>query len=198
MKLPDEKYKPKHCKKLYDYARGWNYGLEKVADLVMIYDEYEDLKEDLLALKEYALKRKEEPFYKGECDCIVEFEKLNEEAEWGHKLDNFFQNSLEALDKLNINGEQRGIIVIDKIPSCCIVCRYYDKGSSYYSVCKIAHKKVTSLDDDKHTDSVRQTWCPIKPLPKKLEENTDDEYDYEWLYKRGYNDCIKDILKEEK
>lgn len=77
MKLPKKKYVPKHNNELRAYAKGWNHCLERVEDLIKIADD-EPSKEDLLAIKEHTLKRKKEPFYKGEYDCIVETEKLNE------------------------------------------------------------------------------------------------------------------------
>jgi len=103
MKLPKKKYEPKHNKELRDYAKGWNWAIEIIEYSSTLFgDEY--AKKDLLNDKNFALFKKDESmFYKGKYDCIIEIERLNEEPQ--HRLDNFFQDSLDALDKLNIRGE---------------------------------------------------------------------------------------------
>ena len=103
MKLPDKKYVPKHNEELRRYAIGWNSNIEDAEYLCNEYDD-EYAKESLLRKKEdFLLMRKELPLLKGIYDCIIEIERLNEEQEY--RLDNFFQDSLDALDKLNIRGE---------------------------------------------------------------------------------------------
>lgn len=106
MKLPEKKYEPKHNNELKEYARGWNCCLDDAKDFCVIFNNDERIKETLLKYKRYYdLENYKSPFFGGAYDCVVEIEKLNEEEKAEHKLDNFFKDSLEALDKLNIRGE---------------------------------------------------------------------------------------------
>ena len=102
MKLPDKKYEPKHNDELREYAMGWNTIKENAEYLCKEFGD-EHAKERLSQNKELLQKIEKTPFFKGQYDCILEIEKLNEEPE--HRLDNLFQDSLDALDKLNIRGE---------------------------------------------------------------------------------------------
>lgn len=105
MKLPEKKYVPKHNDELRNYARGWN-GVVKIAPYwISIYGD-ELTMDYLLEEKERVSKRKKMPFYEGWYDCIVEIEKLNAEDESEYRLDNFFQDSLEALDKLKVERKR--------------------------------------------------------------------------------------------
>ena len=73
MKLPKKKSNT-------EYNHGWDSVIEDAKYLCKNYDE-DFTKRDLLRSKEYALKRKEDPFFKGVYDCVVEIEKLNEMTE---------------------------------------------------------------------------------------------------------------------
>lgn len=103
IKLPNIKYVPKHNKELREYAIGWN---SIITEAEYLCDKYgdESTKKDLLKSQEYNSKRKEMPYFNGCYDCIVEIERLNEEVV-EHRLDNFFKDSLEALDNLTIKSD---------------------------------------------------------------------------------------------
>lgn len=77
MKLPEKICEPKHDDRLINYARGWNATIDYAEYMCSVY-RAQLVKEELLKNKEYTLKREKTPFYKGEYDCIIEIEKLNE------------------------------------------------------------------------------------------------------------------------
>lgn len=106
LKLPEKKYEPKHNNELKEYARGWNCCLDDAKDFCVIFNNDERIKEALLKYKRYYdLENYKSPFFGGAYDCVIEIERLNAEPEPEHRLDNFFQDSLEALDKLTIKSD---------------------------------------------------------------------------------------------
>lgn len=51
-------------------------------------------------------------------------------------------------------------------------------------------------EDDKGNGEIIKSYCPLKPLPKKfipvvLHQCVEDEY----LYQKGWNDCLKEIAE---
>lgn len=193
MKLPEKKYEPKHNDKLRSYAVGWNSIIEETECLYDLIGE-ERTKEDLLATKEYISKMEETPFFKGVYDCIVEIERLNEEVKAEHRLDNFFQDSLEALDKLNIRGESKKAVLVIDTTNCggCPFCR----NGGYYSWCS-APRKERSYEMPltiKDIEEKRTVECPLTKLPPR-QSTYGTGCPYSDDYMRGFNTCLEEILK---
>ena len=131
MKLPEKKYEPKHCKTLAEYAQGWNSMINDVKYMCNKYDD-EHMKKELLKSQEYYSNRKEMPYFKGIYDCIVEIERLNAEdnKEARDVYNDMFSDSLEALNKLNIQPK-KSLLVIDE-PSVCSECDLFAKAIETY------------------------------------------------------------------
>lgn len=100
----------------------------------------------------------------------------------------------------------KAVLVIDK-PECCVNCdlcvheehNYDEEYWDDYYRCIIANKDCGECYDDLLQ---RQEWCPLKPLPRKLDTSG-------W-YKKfsgkvtereakgyGYNACLDEILGED-
>jgi hypothetical protein len=76
----------------------------------------------------------------------------------------------------------KAILVID-MPSNCLDCPCeYD-----YMRCKATNYKL----DYVNADTERQSWCPLKPLPHKLQADW-----YTNGYKEGFNACLDEITGE--
>lgn len=141
MKLPEKKYEPKHNDKLRSYAKGWNIiissaeywhnkcGEEQAKKYLSNSKEYAyKSMTRVQQSKDYAYKNMIMPYYEGQYNCVIEIERLNEEPQ--HRLDNFFQDSLEALNKLNIQPK-KSLLVIDE-PSVCSEYGLYAKAIETY------------------------------------------------------------------
>lgn len=86
----------------------------------------------------------------------------------------------------------KAILVID-MPSNCLDCPCeYD-----YLVCKAINHKL----DYVCADNARPSWCPLKPLPPKLDAN-DWHRMFSGLFSEreakghGWNACLKEITGE--
>lgn len=96
----------------------------------------------------------------------------------------------------------KAILVID-MPETCEECPCYkekdlgewDSGylvreHMYSKYCDASHYGTPSMTD-------RPSWCPLKPMPKKVEVD-DCAYANYWAmrkgYQCGYNACIDEIL----
>lgn len=80
----------------------------------------------------------------------------------------------------------KAVLVID-MPKNCIHCpclHRYDNDDWCAVACKVIY---SPSNRDKH--------CPLKPMPEKQLFWHDDERDA-WAI--GYNDCIEDILEQQK
>ena len=90
----------------------------------------------------------------------------------------------------------KAILIID-MPYSCDDCDmfYVDK---YYHCYRCKAKYDQSLGDE----SVRQKWCPLKPLPEKKHNNggyrviDGTEWFYDSEHDDGWNECIDEILGE--
>lgn len=78
------------------------------------------------------------------------------------------------------------ILVID-MPHYChdCICADWDQ-----CLCKASNREIYSQE---YMNGGRQTWCPLKPMPKKYELTTEKGN----RYAVGWNDCIDEILGEE-
>ena len=84
----------------------------------------------------------------------------------------------------------KAVLVIDKMPKSCADCRLKRGlfcGESGNSLHDYIHY------NDKPSD--KPDWCPLKPIPKKMEESwmeTPNDCDY----RMGWNDCLDEIMGE--
>ena len=77
-------------------------------------------------------------------------------------------------------------ILVMATPKTCNSCDLC--GGTFHYYCKANHRNIESL-------SIRQDWCPLKPLPEKDDWN--DPYDeYNTGYSNGWNSCLKEIIGE--
>lgn len=76
----------------------------------------------------------------------------------------------------------KAILVID-MPSNCLDCPCeYD-----YMRCKATNYKL----DYVNADAEKPSWCPLRPLPHKLQADW-----YTDGYKEGFNACLEEITGE--
>ena len=87
----------------------------------------------------------------------------------------------------------KAILVINEMPKRCDDCPLYQwtdikvSGLSYPVGCGWCGAGGTNAD----------IWCPLKPMPQKMTPVTlhqciEDEY----LYQKGWNDCLEEITGE--
>ena len=86
----------------------------------------------------------------------------------------------------------KGIIVLDEIPErceCCLVETHYENqnGDEYGHQCPFAYAGFTL----RFREEKRADWCPIRPMPEKIDRVSLGDMEY----KRGWNDCLKEIMK---
>ena len=83
----------------------------------------------------------------------------------------------------------KAILILDEMPISCGTCDmfYADKYFKCYR-CK-AHYDETLGDE-----SVRQSWCPLKPMPQKKKDYEELISHVDDYYEKGWNDCIDEIL----
>ena len=74
----------------------------------------------------------------------------------------------------------KAILVID-MPECCKNCMCYVLGAKN-NFCEVT--RFTIFDN-----ITKPSWCPLKPVPDKVEVFMDDCAD-------GYNACLEEILGE--
>lgn len=96
----------------------------------------------------------------------------------------------------------KSIVVVDTPETCvdCIFCQEYGIGSKKYAYCYVTNGD--SENDMKPIDCIygyRQSkpdWCPLKPLPKKFDNEKDRKLgDFEPLFKIGWNACLREITE---
>ncbi len=76
----------------------------------------------------------------------------------------------------------KGIIVVD-IPERCGKCEFI-----------YTNKYCMASNFDALTGGDKPDWCPIKPLPEKIEYKTRHELSQE-SFAQGWNDCIDKMLR---
>ena len=79
----------------------------------------------------------------------------------------------------------KGIIVVDMPDKCCncrmgFVNECYDQFECYF-------KPGAEIKPDER----KPDWCPIRPIPEKIDRVSLGDMEY----KRGWNDCLKEIMK---
>jgi hypothetical protein len=97
----------------------------------------------------------------------------------------------------------KSVLVIDT-PKSCYNCPF---GTEYYDIyiykgnCELAEhlgKIMTLLTEEYYgfESKSRPEWCPLKPLPKKFDNEKDRKLgDFEPLFKIGWNACLREITK---
>lgn len=79
----------------------------------------------------------------------------------------------------------KAILVID-MPSGCEECQLAVE-TTYNDMCCITGSRIISYG--------KFRWCPLKPLPKKMEGS--DSIKYQWgEYEDGWNHCIDCLVDE--
>lgn len=99
----------------------------------------------------------------------------------------------------------KAILVID-MPRCCAECplMLWDAESEYYGACCPTLKEVNCVADsykENENKGTKPNWCPLRPLPQKLDANDwqrmfSGEYAIREAKGYGYNACIDEILGE--
>lgn len=86
----------------------------------------------------------------------------------------------------------KAILVID-MPSCCNECKIR-VDDEYSNWCPYDNPEPNGVW--KYVDNgTKPDWCPLKPVPKKLDGN--DSIYYQWGdYEDGWNHCIDCIVDE--
>lgn len=99
----------------------------------------------------------------------------------------------------------KSVLVIDT-PKSCYNCPF---GTEYYDIyiykgnCELAEhlgKIMTLLTEEYYgfESKSRPEWCPLKPLPKKFDNEKDRKLgDFEPLFKIGWNACLREITGED-
>lgn len=97
----------------------------------------------------------------------------------------------------------KSALVIDT-PKSCYNCPF---GTEYYDIyiykgnCELAEhlgKIMTLLTEEYYgfESKSRPEWCPLKPLPKKFDNEKDRKLgDFEPLFKIGWNACLREITE---
>lgn len=87
----------------------------------------------------------------------------------------------------------KAILVID-MPESCIDCKFMKHG-----IC-LAYKSERRMNDEEYysCDEIKPSWCPLKQMPKKLDEN-DWHRMFGGLFSEriakgmGWNACLEEI-----
>ena len=90
------------------------------------------------------------------------------------------------------------ILVFDK-PNACWECMLCGGGiKERFCIARIYEQGNTNDCDIKDLNKV-ESWCPLKPLPKKKETMNAIQYSglAEEYRKEGWNECIDEITGEE-
>ena len=67
----------------------------------------------------------------------------------------------------------------------------FKKPSDCY-MCPLSTDECICIIQDSHMD-IAVEWCPLRELPKKLEDNTAIHMAYNEGYLNGWNDCVDAI-----
>ena len=87
----------------------------------------------------------------------------------------------------------KAILVIDDMPNCCTACPFFEFINDYEDDCRTRCNVKFGRINEYGTD-VRPKWCPLKPMPEKMDED-EDVYNIKW-FKYGFNTCVEVIENE--
>lgn len=91
-----------------------------------------------------------------------------------------------AYEKENNIKKEKAILIID-MPESCKNCMCYVLGA-INNFCEVTRFAIFD-------NTTKPDWCPLKPVPKKLEGN--DSIYYQWGdYEDGWNHCIDSLIDE--
>ena len=80
----------------------------------------------------------------------------------------------------------KAVLVID-MPKDCWDCHLVDEWENCNAIKMTSERYGVSV---KQYDKERASWCPLRPLPHKLQADW-----YTDGYKEGFNDCLEEIEK---
>ena len=84
----------------------------------------------------------------------------------------------------------KGIIILNEIPEKCDQCLVRHPGLAY---CQITQKSTSHSSTGKPlSEKKRPDWCPVRPMPGRA---CHEDYCDNGRYDKGWNDCLKTILK---
>lgn len=75
----------------------------------------------------------------------------------------------------------KAILVIDDMPNCCTACPFFEFINDYEDDCRTRCNVKFGRINEYGTD-VRPKWCPLKPIPKKF---NDDVYEGWMFFDKG-------------
>ncbi len=84
------------------------------------------------------------------------------------------------------------IFDFDEFPKTCKECPCHEGEGYFY--CPLIHGSHGSLAWYFNGDKERNPYCPLKPLPQKLDYASDWE-DVEISFRQGRNACLEEIEK---
>lgn len=96
---------------------------------------------------------------------------------------------------------EKGIIVVD-LPKQCYGCRFCKNyiitshwwGEDTHEIHCVAYgNKIL----EKIPNNDKPAWCPIRPVPDKLNESSDPYDEYDTGYCMGWDSCLEKILGDE-
>ena len=99
----------------------------------------------------------------------------------------------------------KAILLID-MPKDCMYCpvAHYNKLDEFTGCDIVSGKKYAMATDEDYKESIRASWCPLKPIPQKKDIHetipasifiNGEQVD---AYSIGWNDCIDKLLGEDK
>ena len=93
---------------------------------------------------------------------------------------------MNIVKRLCTGREMKAILVID-MPKDCWDCHLVDEWENCNAIKMTSERYGVSV---KQYDKERASWCPLRPLPHKLQADW-----YTDGYKEGFNACLKEIEK---
>ena len=79
----------------------------------------------------------------------------------------------------------KGIIVVD-MPSVCEECSCFQYDIQYGKYCDVSGGNLMDIDCDEE----KPDWCPIKPIPEKMQSEGISIYAIAW------NECLDEIINK--
>ena len=93
---------------------------------------------------------------------------------------------MNIVKRLCTGREMKAVLVID-MPKDCWDCHLVDEWENCNAIKMTSERYGVSV---KQYDKERASWCPLRPLPHKLQADW-----YTDGYKEGFNACLEEIEK---
>ena len=93
----------------------------------------------------------------------------------------------------------KAVLVID-MPVDCPYCpmAHWNKLDEFTGCDAVSGKKYAINDKEYAESSCRPSWCPLRPLPQKMDANTyyrQTNFICDWKERaEGWNDCLDELL----